>query len=67
MHPFLQVLPGVLTAISPNEGNLLAYAFGGMVAVYLITSTLLLYIYYKKNKRMTAEQQPSSVSAPAEA
>jgi hypothetical protein len=50
-----------LWAISPGTANLLAYSMLVVVAVFLVTGPIIVYIYYKKRKREMAADPASSV------
>jgi hypothetical protein len=56
----LGLLKGALTAVSPATGNVLAYSFLIVVAVFLLSGPAIAYFYYRKNKRERAMAQPSS-------
>jgi len=46
--------------ITLGTANLLAYLMLVVVAVFLISGPIIVYIYYKKSQRERATAQPSS-------
>jgi preprotein translocase subunit SecG len=50
----------VLTALTISLGtaNLLAYLMLVVVAIFLISGPIIVYIYYQKNKRERAAEPP---------
>ncbi len=51
----------LLSNVPPATADLLSYLMLGVVAVFLISGPVIVYIYYKKNKKMkAAEPQPQS-------
>jgi preprotein translocase subunit SecG len=57
--PVLTSLLRVLFAISPGTANLLAYSMLVVVAIFLVSGPIIVYIFYKKNKREQAAAQPN--------
>ena len=56
----LSLAKGVLTAVSLDNANILAYSFLVVVAVFLLAGPAIAYIYYRKNKkRMAAQPTPA--------
>ena len=60
MIPTLAALVRALLTISPGTANLLAYSMLVVVAIFLISGPIIVYIYYRKNKKLKAlEPKPS--------
>lgn len=50
----------MLSNVSAGTANTLAYLMLVVVAVFLVTGPIIVYIYYKKNKRMKAASPTGS-------
>ncbi|MDV3278558.1 MAG: hypothetical protein LYZ69_08890 [Nitrososphaerales archaeon] len=48
-----------LTNVPPSIANVLSWSMLAIVAVLLISGPIIVYIYYKKNKKENAAQQAS--------
>lgn len=60
MLPVLTALLwGTLSNVSLGTANLLAYSMLIVVAIFLISGPIIVYIYYKKNKREQAAAMPA--------
>ena len=54
------LLKALLSNVSPATADLLAYLMIVIVAIFLVTGPIIVYIYYRKNKKMKAlEPKPS--------
>ncbi len=50
----------MLSNVSPELANLLSYLMLVIVGVFLVSGPLIVYIYYKKNKKLKASEPPTS-------
>lgn len=48
------ILSSILSNVSAGTANLLSYLMLVVVAIFLISGPIIVYIYYKKNKKMKA-------------
>ena len=48
-----------LTNVPPGVANVLAWSMLAIVAVFLVSGPIIVYIYYRKNKKENAAQLTS--------